>query len=70
MTVNGCAQRSHPLWTLGRLNAAARQLITSGAVRTDGLITQRVPFERAAEAYALITGSPQDTIKVVLTYDS
>jgi 2-desacetyl-2-hydroxyethyl bacteriochlorophyllide A dehydrogenase len=69
MTVNGCAQRTHPLWTLDRLNTAARQLVTSGAVRTDGLITHRVPFERAAEAYALITGAPQDTIKVVLTYD-
>jgi 2-desacetyl-2-hydroxyethyl bacteriochlorophyllide A dehydrogenase len=70
MTVNGCAQRTHPLWTLDRLNTAARQLITSGAVRTEGLITHRVPFERAAEAYALVTDTPQDTIKVVLTYDS
>lgn len=69
MTVNGCAQRTYPLWTLDRLNAAARQLITTGAVRTGGLITHRVSFERAAEAYALITGTPQDTIKVVLTYD-
>lgn len=69
MTVSGCAQRTHPLWTLDRLNTAARQLITSGAVRTDGLITHRVPFERAAEAYALITETPEYTIKVVLTYD-
>jgi 2-desacetyl-2-hydroxyethyl bacteriochlorophyllide A dehydrogenase len=70
MTINGCAQRTHPLWTLDRLNTAARRLIASGAVRTEGLITHRVPFERAAEAYALITDTPQNTIKVVLTYDS
>jgi 2-desacetyl-2-hydroxyethyl bacteriochlorophyllide A dehydrogenase len=70
MTVNGCAQRSFPLWTLDRLNTAARQLIASGAVRTEGLITHRVPFEHAAKAYALITDTPQNTIKVVLTYDS
>lgn len=33
-----------------------------------GLITHRIPFEQAADAYALISDTPQDTIKVVLTY--
>jgi 2-desacetyl-2-hydroxyethyl bacteriochlorophyllide A dehydrogenase len=70
MTINGCTQRTHPLWTLDRLNDTARQLIADGVVRTDELITHRVPFARAAEAYALITDTPQDTIKVVLTYDN
>ncbi|MEV4416197.1 zinc-binding dehydrogenase [Catellatospora sp. NPDC049609] len=69
MTINGCDQRTHPLWTLDRLNQTARQLIATGAVRTDGLITHRIPFSRAAEAYALITDRPDQTIKVVLTYD-
>jgi len=69
MTVNGCPQRRHPMWSLDRLNTTARQLIVDGAIRTDGLITHRIPFDRAAEAYALITDAPQDTIKVVLTYD-
>lgn len=70
MTINGCDQRSHPLWTLDRLNATARQLIVDRVVRTEGLITHRIPFERAAEAYTLITDTPQATIKVVLTYDN
>jgi threonine dehydrogenase-like Zn-dependent dehydrogenase len=70
MTINGCDQRTHPLWTLDRLNATARQLIADQVVRTDGMITHRVPFRRAAEAYALIANTPQDTIKVVLTYDN
>ena len=69
MTVNGCPQRGHPAWTLDRLNATARNLVTDGMVRTDELITHRIPFDRAADAYALITDTPQDTIKVVLTYD-
>jgi 2-desacetyl-2-hydroxyethyl bacteriochlorophyllide A dehydrogenase len=69
MTVNGCPQRGHPAWTLDRLDTTARWLITDGVVRTDGLITHRVPFDRAADAYRLITDTPQDTIKVVLTYD-
>jgi threonine dehydrogenase-like Zn-dependent dehydrogenase len=38
-------------------------------VRVDGLITHRVPFDQAAAAYALITSTPEETIKVVLTYD-
>ncbi len=70
MTINGCDQRSHPLWTLDRLNMTARRLIANGVVRTQGLITHRVPFDRAAEAYALITDRPDETIKVVLTYDN
>jgi 2-desacetyl-2-hydroxyethyl bacteriochlorophyllide A dehydrogenase len=69
MTINHCPQRGHPLWTLDRLNITARAQIADGRVRTDGLITHRVPFTDAAAAYALITDTPQDTIKVVLTYD-
>jgi threonine dehydrogenase-like Zn-dependent dehydrogenase len=70
MTINGCPQRGHPAWTLDRLNTTAQRLIADGAVRTDGLITHRIPFDRAAHAYALITHTPEDTIKVVLTYDN
>lgn len=70
MTINGCDQRNHPLWTLDRLNATARQLVADQVVRTDSLITHRIPFQRAAEAYALITDRPEETIKVVLTYDN
>jgi threonine dehydrogenase-like Zn-dependent dehydrogenase len=69
MTVNGCPQRGHPAWTLDRLNTTARRLVADGVVRTDGLITHRVPFDQAARAYVLISDTPQDTIKVVLTYD-
>lgn len=69
MTVNGCPQRQHPAWDLDRLNTTARNLVTSGRVRTDGLITHRIPFAQAEQAYALITDTPQDTIKVVLTHE-
>jgi 2-desacetyl-2-hydroxyethyl bacteriochlorophyllide A dehydrogenase len=68
MTINGCPQRAHPLWDLDRLNRTARRLIADGVVRTDGLITHRVPFDRAADAYSLIANYPEKTIKVVLTY--
>lgn len=68
MTINGCPQRGHPVWTLDRLNHTARELVASGQLHVESLITHRVPFTEAAHAYDLITRSPQDTIKVVLTY--
>lgn len=69
MTVNGCPARNHPAWDLDRLNATARDLITTGRIAVTELITHRIPFAQAVSAYALITESPEDTIKVVLTYD-
>lgn len=69
MTVNGCPPRNHPAWSLDRLNATARDLIISGRIRVDDFISHRIPFERAVSAYALITDIPEDTVKVVLTYE-
>jgi threonine dehydrogenase-like Zn-dependent dehydrogenase len=69
MTVNGCDQRTHPLWTRDRLDSAARDLIADATLRTEGLITHRFPFPEAAHAYTLINDHPERTIKVVLTYD-
>jgi 2-desacetyl-2-hydroxyethyl bacteriochlorophyllide A dehydrogenase len=46
------------------------ELAASFAGRLDlpKLITQRVPFERAAEAYRLVDEQPEQTVQVVLTY--
>jgi threonine dehydrogenase-like Zn-dependent dehydrogenase len=69
MTVNGCPQRAHPAWDLPRLSATARELIITGGVHVDSLVTHRFPFSEAAKAYHLIAQRPEETIKVVLTYD-
>jgi threonine dehydrogenase-like Zn-dependent dehydrogenase len=50
------------------VNDAARELLDKGKLRTDGLISHRIPFERAAEAYQLIEEGPDEVVKVVLTY--
>jgi 2-desacetyl-2-hydroxyethyl bacteriochlorophyllide A dehydrogenase len=68
MGVWDCPHRDHPAWDRARVHAAATDLLASGRLRTDGLITHRFPFERAAEAYELIDYHPQETAKVVLTY--
>jgi 2-desacetyl-2-hydroxyethyl bacteriochlorophyllide A dehydrogenase len=33
------------------------------------LVTHRIPFSRAAEAYALVDQRPEETVQVILTYD-
>ncbi len=68
MGVWDCPHRDHPAWDRARVHAAAADLLASGRLRTDGLITHRFPFEQAAEAYELIDYHPQETAKVVLTY--
>ena len=55
-----------PRWTTSRRLAVARDLL--GRLTLTPLISHRVPFERAADAYARLARSPEDTSQVVLTY--
>jgi 2-desacetyl-2-hydroxyethyl bacteriochlorophyllide A dehydrogenase len=68
MGVWGCPHRDYPTWDRARIHATATHLLAAGKLRADGLITHRIPFERAQEAYELIDQHPQDVVKVVLTY--
>ncbi len=68
MAVWDCPHRHYPLWNRPRVEEVAIDLLASGRLRTDGLITHRLPFTRAAEAYELIDQHPAEAIKVVLTY--
>jgi 2-desacetyl-2-hydroxyethyl bacteriochlorophyllide A dehydrogenase len=68
MGVWGCPHRDHPTWNRGRVHQAAIELLASGKLKTDELVTHRIPFEKAADAYQLIESQPEDVIKVVLTY--
>jgi alcohol dehydrogenase len=55
-----------PRWSHARRLALARDLL--GTLELDGLISQRIPFARAADAYRLIDEHPEQTVQVVLTY--
>lgn len=68
MGVWGCPHRDHPSWDRGRVHRAATDLLARGLLRTEGLVTHRIPFPRAPEAYSLIDEHPEQAIKVVLTY--
>lgn len=68
MGVWWCPHRDHPTWDIARVRDTAIDLLATGRLRTGGLISQRVPFERAAEAYELIDQRPEEAIKVALIY--
>jgi threonine dehydrogenase-like Zn-dependent dehydrogenase len=68
MPVWGCTHRSHPMWDLARLERTAVALLEQGVVQVEPMIGVRVPFERAAEAYALIDQPGTPCVKALLTY--
>jgi 2-desacetyl-2-hydroxyethyl bacteriochlorophyllide A dehydrogenase len=55
-----------PRWDYARRSALVCDLLPR--LRLAPLLTQRVPFEDAADAYRLIDSSPEDVIQVALTY--
>ena len=44
-------------------------LLEDQKLQVQPLIGARIPFERAAEAYAMIDQSPGDKVKLLLVYD-
>jgi threonine dehydrogenase-like Zn-dependent dehydrogenase len=68
MPVWGCAHRNAPMWDMARLETTAIALLASQALQPKPLIGARVPFQQAADAYALIDTAASGNIKVLLTY--
>jgi 2-desacetyl-2-hydroxyethyl bacteriochlorophyllide A dehydrogenase len=62
------ALHREPGWDRRRLRATALDLLENGRLDVDDLVTHRIPFERAEEAYELIDRRPEETLRVVLTY--
>lgn len=54
-------------WTTSRRLQVAMRMVEN--IRPTGLVTHRLPVERAAEAFALLDQHPEDTIQVILTYE-
>jgi 2-desacetyl-2-hydroxyethyl bacteriochlorophyllide A dehydrogenase len=64
--VGSIAPCLQPRWTRERRAALARDLLSQ--LHLSSLITHRFPFERAAEAYALVEEHPEEVVQVILTY--
>lgn len=56
-----------PRWDLDRRRRVAADLLRDLTLAP--LISHRFPFDRAAEAYALVDRHPEEALQVVLTYD-
>ncbi len=68
MPVWDCSHRCYPMWDLSRIEQEAIRLLEEKKLQVEPLIGARIPFERAAEAYAMIDESPDDKVKILLTY--
>ncbi len=68
MAVWECPHRDYPLWDRQRIDDVVIDLLASGRLRSEHLITHRFPFKHAAEAYEYIDAHPTDVVKVALTY--
>jgi 2-desacetyl-2-hydroxyethyl bacteriochlorophyllide A dehydrogenase len=68
MGVWGCPHRDHPTWDRGRVHQTAIELLATGKLQTDDLVSHRLPFEQAANAYQLIESHPETVIKIILIY--
>jgi threonine dehydrogenase-like Zn-dependent dehydrogenase len=56
--------RDAPAWNLARLVETSLRWLTTGRLRTDGIITPIVPFEESVEAYRMIDEHPERSIKL------
>jgi threonine dehydrogenase-like Zn-dependent dehydrogenase len=70
MGVWGCPHRDYPLWDRQRLTDHVRDLLYSDQLKTAALLTDRMPFASAQQAYTQIDTNAQDVLKVALVYDA
>lgn len=57
-------------WTEGRNMESFLELVASGRIDVDRLISKRIPLERAEEAYAELIGASESPLGIVLEYSS
>ncbi|MDQ3766994.1 MAG: zinc-binding alcohol dehydrogenase [Actinomycetota bacterium] len=60
--------RDAPVWTLERLVEVALGWLTSGRLRTEGIVTPVVPFDESVEAYREIDEHPERSIKLGISF--
>ena len=66
MSVWGNAYRESPLWNRERAMDHFGRLVASGRVKLGGLVTHRIPFDRAQEAFEIVRDRAAECITVCL----
>jgi 2-desacetyl-2-hydroxyethyl bacteriochlorophyllide A dehydrogenase len=60
--------RDHPMWNQHRIKEVAFELLRSGRISVEGLVTPVVPFADCAEAYREADENPEACVKMGVTY--
>ena len=63
-----CPSRHYPQWDITRSFETVLDLMVQKKLAVADMITHRIPFEQAPQAYELINERQQEVLKVVLTY--
>jgi threonine dehydrogenase-like Zn-dependent dehydrogenase len=66
--ISGVSPQLDHRWSVDRLEQTVMTLASEGKIDLLSLVTQVFPVERAAEAFALLATSPQETVQVVLDF--
>jgi threonine dehydrogenase-like Zn-dependent dehydrogenase len=69
MTINECTHPKFPLWNLERLNNESARLLIDGALSTDKLISQVIPFSNAIHAFENMMSTPNPPLKILFDYE-
>lgn len=64
----GNPHRDYPMWDRSRLRRTSISLIAEGQLQVKGLLTHKIKFERAQEAYEMIDSGTPDVLKVAFEY--
>ena len=57
-------------WPRARGRRLVADLLASGRLRVDDLVTHRIPFAEAASAYELGDARPADVLRMLLVYEA
>jgi threonine dehydrogenase-like Zn-dependent dehydrogenase len=68
MSVNGCPHRGYPLWDIPRLLNTTREMLDSGRLEPETLITHTVPFDDLPAVYAELRASAGERMATLITY--
>lgn len=63
-----CPSRYDPQWEIKRSFETVLDLMANKKIKVADMITHKIPFEEAAEAYKLLDHHPEQIVKIALVY--
>jgi threonine dehydrogenase-like Zn-dependent dehydrogenase len=69
MSVNDCPHRGFPAWDSARLLSTARQMLDTGALTPERLITDVVPFTDLPGVYDELLAGTTERMGILVSYE-